>query len=190
MTKSREYKIWASMLTRCHNPNSISFKYYGARGVTVCDQWRNSFESFYAEVGPSPGKEFSLDRIDTLLGYCPGNVRWANRHVQNRNRRSTHLVTFNGETLCVQDWAEKLGIPRLTISDRLRRGWSPDRALTEPQGLHPEYRRIDFRGRSMTLREWSVETGINFDTLSSRLHEGWPIERALTESTNKEKRRG
>jgi hypothetical protein len=84
---SIEYSTWVGMIDRCENPRNKSFPDYGGRGIRVCPEWRDSFPGFLAEVGRRPGPEFSIDRIDNSRGYEPGNVRWATRLQQNRNRR-------------------------------------------------------------------------------------------------------
>lgn len=84
--RSRIYRIWASMLTRCNNQNAINYGRYGALGVRVCDEW-HKFEPFYAAMGDPPGDEYSLDRIDPEGNYEPGNCRWATRSEQAVNTR-------------------------------------------------------------------------------------------------------
>lgn len=85
LRKVPEYKVWANMKNRCLNPNTPDFKYYGAKGVTVCDEWINSFKSFYDHIGSRPDG-MTLDRIENTRGYEPGNVRWATRQTQAENR--------------------------------------------------------------------------------------------------------
>jgi len=84
---SPEYQAWRDMKYRCYNPNVKSYKYYGARGIKVCDQWRNSFTKFLEDVGERPDKGYSLDRIDNAGNYEPGNVRWETQENQMRNTR-------------------------------------------------------------------------------------------------------
>src|SRR5579872_5899824 len=84
---TREYRIWKGMIERCTNPSQRCFKYYGGRGISVCQEWRTSFGAFYSHIGPIPGPDFQVDRIDNDLGYEPGNVRWATRIEQARNKR-------------------------------------------------------------------------------------------------------
>lgn len=88
---SREYDVWAAMLSRCRNPNNPRWKHYGGRGVRVCDRWADSFEAFLADVGPRPSNDLSIDRIDVNGHYEPGNVRWADIVTQNLNRRPRKL---------------------------------------------------------------------------------------------------
>jgi hypothetical protein len=87
MRSTPEYWAWANMKQRCHNPRHPNFFRYGACGVRVCERWRRSFTAFLADVGPRPGPGYTLDRIDNLGNYEPGNVRWATWTVQNGNRR-------------------------------------------------------------------------------------------------------
>lgn len=106
-----EYNSWADMIKRCTNPNSQRFKYYGGRGITVSERWL-SFECFLADMGVKPSPNYSLDRFpDNNGNYEPGNCRWATREEQGRNRRSNHLVTFQGKTQCLTAWAEELNVP-------------------------------------------------------------------------------
>lgn len=129
MSKTREYRIWGSMVKRCTNPKTKCFPYYGGRGITICDRWRR-FENFFEDMGKCP-EGYSLDRIDTNGNYEPSNCRWVSLKTQSRNRRNNHLVTFNGETHCLSEWAEKLGMPYDALKNRLRRGWSIERAFSE-----------------------------------------------------------
>lgn len=132
MTKTRTWKTWSMMIQRCHNQNAPDYPRYGARGVTVCLRWRLSFEDFLADMGERPDGK-TLDRFPMQDGnYEPGNCRWATPEEQQRNKRTNRLVTFNGETLCVAEWAERIGIPAGTLIGRLRNGWSDERAITEP----------------------------------------------------------
>lgn len=82
-----EYGAWTNAKTRCFNAANAGYVHYGARGITMCDEWRNSFEAFYAHVGPRPSAKHSLDRIDNGGDYAPGNVRWALPAVQQANKR-------------------------------------------------------------------------------------------------------
>jgi hypothetical protein len=122
------------MSQRCTNPRHKSWSYYGGRRISVCDQWRNDYTAFLAHVGRRPSPKHSLDRIDNDGNYEPGNVRWATKKEQQRNRRFNRYITLNGETLLLLDWAERIGIPHDALRDRLNRNWPIERALTEPVG--------------------------------------------------------
>lgn len=129
-TKTRAFKIWRGMLDRCLNVKSKDFCKYGAAGITVDSRWQN-FENFLADMGqPGPGK--SLDRKNGALGYSPGNCRWATITEQNRNRHNVRSITVAGVTGSILEWSAATGISTGTIHNRIRRGMSPEDAVTLP----------------------------------------------------------
>jgi hypothetical protein len=132
MTHTPEYHIWQNMKRRCYDPAVDGFPNYGGRGIKVCDRWYTAFEAFLADMGRRPSPELTLERRDNDGPYSPENCYWAPDAVQRRNKRSNHLLTLHGETLCLQDWAKKMGWTPSVISQRLRRGWSVEKALTTP----------------------------------------------------------
>jgi hypothetical protein len=129
MSETPEYGIWLNMRTRCTNPRRKDWPRYGGRGIECRF---TSFEQFLAEIGPRPSPRHSVDRINTNGHYEPGNVRWELPKQQNRNRRTNRLITHGGRTQCVTAWADDLGVKPQLIFDRLRMGWSVERALTAP----------------------------------------------------------
>lgn len=129
-SKTPLYRVWRRMIDRCENEKNDSFQYYGSRGIAVCAEWRNSFEAFERDMGPGYGAGLSIDRINNDRGYSADNCRWATDTEQNRNRRFNRLITFKGETRCVAEWAELVGIKYTTLIQRLNRGWPLERALT------------------------------------------------------------
>lgn len=134
-SKRPEYIIWSGIRQRCNNPNdSDAFKLYGARGISVYPEWDNpdGFASFFAHVGERPGAGYSIDRIDNSRGYEPGNLRWATPKEQAQNRRDNRLLTLNGETHCVSEWARIKGIGIITLGSRIKNGWSVEEALNRP----------------------------------------------------------
>ena len=139
MSKTRVYKIWSSMVSRCHIPSATGYENYGGRGISVCHRWRD-FAGFLADMGdPGPGK--SLDRIDNDRGYEPGNCRWVDPAEQRRNQRDLTYLTINGERACLSVWTAKTGIPYDTARRRLALGWDASRAITEPVRAHKPYER-------------------------------------------------
>ncbi len=129
-TDTPEHLVWKDMKRRCLAEDRPQYKNYGGRGVKVCKRWCDSFTVFLADVGVRPSPKHSIERIDNDGDYEPGNVRWATRREQSRNKRTSRLITFQGETLCLKDWAMKFGIRDDTLRYRLKAGWSMKRALT------------------------------------------------------------
>jgi hypothetical protein len=124
-----EHKTWCRMRSRVRGVmNPAAARNYRDRGITICARWE-SFQNFLDDMGPRPDGAW-LDRIDNDGPYSPENCRWASPKQQQRNRRNNTRLTFNGETLCIAEWAERLSLNHKTISDRLRHGWSVGRALT------------------------------------------------------------
>lgn len=98
----------------------------------MCEEWRNSYPAFLAHVGRRPSPKHSIDRIRVNGNYEPGNVKWATDTEQSRNRRSNHMITFNGITLCMTEWAEAADMNYKTLRGRILAGWPIEKALTEP----------------------------------------------------------
>jgi hypothetical protein len=117
------------MLQRCLNPNNPNWSNYGGRGITVCEEWQNSFETFCLDIGKRPPGN-SLERIDNDGSYCKENCVWAKATRQARNKRNNRLLSFNGKTQSLAEWSEELAIPYFTLHARLRRGWSVEQTLS------------------------------------------------------------
>lgn len=109
------------MLGRCCNAKHKDYPRYGAIGITVCDEWRNSFEAFYAHVGPRPVGT-TLDRINGNKGYLPGNVRWATPRTQAHNRRDLTVVSTPLGVMALVDYAKQIGLSKGAAHQRLKRG--------------------------------------------------------------------
>lgn len=129
--ESATYRTWCTMLQRCYYKKHKSYSDYGGRGITVCARWRESFVDFLADMGERPDG-FLIGRIDNNGNYEPGNCRWETYTQQARNRRSSKLITFNGQTRTLEEWSETIGIRRDALGHRLLNGWSIERAITEP----------------------------------------------------------
>ena len=137
LSKTKTYKIWSGMLSRCYTPSATGFANYGGRGISVCDRWR-IFDNFIADMGECP-EGSSIDRIDANGNYEPSNCRWSSRKEQNRNQRDLVMLTLHGRTQCVAAWGEELGITAGTIHSRIRYGWDVERILTTQPRRHKEY---------------------------------------------------
>lgn len=140
---SVEYKAWRSMKDRCLNSACPEFKDYGARGIEVCARWQgpHGFENFLKDMGSRPPaplgtnkkRFYSIDRKDNQQGYTPDNCRWATYTQQNRNRRSNHVLTYEGRSLTITEWAAEVGMSKVTLGWRVRRGWPLSDALVPPR---------------------------------------------------------
>lgn len=127
--KSAEYKVWANMLGRCQDKNNPD---YGGRGIKVCARWRD-FRNFFDDMGKRPRRTDTIEREDNDGNYEPSNCIWATRARQSLNRRSNRIVEFRGIKMPLKEAARVVGLPYLSVWLRIvRRGWSVNRALTEP----------------------------------------------------------
>ena len=130
-SRTSEYFSWQAMKMRCLNPNHPKYECWGGRGITICQEWIDSFDAFLADMGKKPFKNSSIDRINNDLGYFPENCRWALPVTQSRNRPSAaRLIEFNGIKQTLSEWAQEYKIPRERLRDRLNNGWTVRKALT------------------------------------------------------------
>lgn len=135
-SQTKLYSVWMGIKRRCLETSHSQYKHYGGRGITICDEWRDDFESFY-EWSMRNGYEdcLTIDRIDTNGNYEPSNCRWATIMEQNNNTRRNHIITFNGESHTIAEWSRITGISAKCIGRRINRdGWSVEQALTKKVG--------------------------------------------------------
>jgi hypothetical protein len=131
-TDTPEFRTWARMKRRCQNPNHDKYRYYGGRGIKVCDRWQ-SFENFLEDMGEKPEGAYSLDRIDPNGNYEPSNCRWADHYTQTRNTRRNRFITAHGVTMCMSEWEEKTGIDHRKIHYHVVvKGEDPNTFLPSP----------------------------------------------------------
>jgi hypothetical protein len=141
-----EFRVWTNMLARCTNPKDSRFKRYGGRGITVCDAWITSFETFLRDMGPVPFPGAELDREKNDQGYSPSNCRWVTAKVNQNNKATNRLIEFRGRTQSMSLWAEEFGINLNTLRCRLESGWSIEDAFTRPVRAHTQYRSFKHAG--------------------------------------------
>lgn len=130
--QSPEFRAWCAIIDRCTRPTSGEWDNYGARGIRICDAWRHEFAAFLSHIGPRPGRGFEIDRIDNDGNYEPGNVRWVTKKLNNRNRRNNHWVVFLGRRMTLAEAIELSSVHPGTVRVRISKGWSAERALTQP----------------------------------------------------------
>ena len=137
-SKERLYRIWGCMLNRCYDPNRKEYPHYGGRGISVCDEWRNSYAAFRSWAlangydSRKSGYQCSLDRIDVDGNYEPSNCRWISMKEQAWNKQNTTWLNYRGKLITYGE-AEKIGgIVSATIRGRIERGWTVERAIEQP----------------------------------------------------------
>ena len=133
MCNKRLYHIWENMIQRCTNKNHGSYKGYGGRGITVCDEWRDFCAFYQWAMSAGYSDDLSIDRIDVDKGYSPDNCRWATTSQQANNKRSSHFLEWDNKRMTVTQWAEFLNVPPNRIHSRLRSGWGVGDALFTPK---------------------------------------------------------
>ena len=152
MSDTRIYHIWAMMKSRCYNANSENYKYYGGKGVSVCEEWKNKhgFWNFYNwAIRNGYQEDLSIDRIDPCGNYEPNNCRWVSNDIQANNKRKdgnkTYAkrekmkISYKGKTMSPREWGDHLGISEYVIRQRLKKGWSVEKTLETP--LQVDHRR-------------------------------------------------
>lgn len=184
LSQSLAGSSWQAMISRCHRPGTSGYEAYGGSGITVCDRWRNSLPAFVEDMGPRPAGT-TLDRLDPRGHYEPGNCRWATHSEQNRNKRNTVLLEFNGKGMCPSAWADELGLPRHVVHRRLSAGWTVEATLATPVDTSRSNggttATLEFKGQTMTILEAARAAGITEAAMRGRLKSGWSVERAMTE---------
>lgn len=127
------YNTWNKMISRCYNPKNKKYYRYGERGISVCKEWKNDYNSFYSWcINNGYRIGLTLDRINNNGNYEPSNCRWATRKQQQRNMCRNKIVTYKNETHCLSEWCEILSLNYSAISSRLLRGWSIERVFETP----------------------------------------------------------
>ena len=132
---TRMYRIWRGIKERCCNTSSKYYSKYGGIGITVCEQWKDSFENFYSwSIANGYSDELTIDRIDNSKGYSPDNCRWATYQQQTDNRRCTQVITAYGKSQTLMQWANETGINYTTLWWRIKKGLEPEKALSNKKG--------------------------------------------------------
>lgn len=190
-SESPLYHVWSSMKARCLRTTDHSYKNYGARGITICEEWLNSYVAFYEwSIANGYQQGLSIDRIDVNGDYCPENCRWANNSMQSRNKRNNIYIEHNGESKILTDWAKGMDISKSGLAKRINAGWDIEEALGKkyhkPNYYCPtkkEIEQIDRNGNVVAVFASAFHaskalglprTSINRACLDHRRHEsGW-----------------
>jgi len=192
LTKHRIYHTYHAMKQRCFNEKNEGYKDYGARGISVCDEWmgERGLENFYEwSMNNGYKDDLTIDRINVNGDYSPDNCRWANVETQMNNTTRNVRFEYNGESHTSSEWAKILnnGVPKTEIYSRIvLLGWDVEKALFTPLAVSnkPDIyrwkRMLTHNGRTQTIAEWCEETGLKKDNYRSRIKIGWSEEKAAT----------
>ena len=130
--QSPEYRVWANMISRCNNPTLKNYSRYGGRGIRVCREWVCSFENFLSDMGKRPSPRHSIERKDNDGNYEPNNCVWATQFQQAQNTSIAIKLEFQGRCQSLRQWSDETGISIEALRNRIKRGWSPEKALSTP----------------------------------------------------------
>lgn len=186
--KERLYISWRSMKLRCsgHSDEQHRRQYY-ERGIKVCQEWENDYSVFRDWAMKNGYKEgLTIDRIDVNGDYTPENCRWATSKEQANNKRDVRMITFNGETHSMPEWADIVGIPYQTIFWRIvKQKWEVDKALTQKVR---KAKLITYNGKTKTIEDWAKDFGIDKTTIYSRMRlQGMSGEEAIKKGAGRKK---
>lgn len=192
--------IFSAMKKRCYDPNCKSFKDYGGRGITICDEWKNQERTTIIGTkarnvtkGFVAFKEWALvngyadnltiDRIDVDKGYSPENCRWVTVKEQQNNTRKNLLVTYKGQTKTLPQWCEEFGLNYFRTRNRIfNYGWTVEKAFEYRENA--SLKLITYRGKTQSVAEWCRELNISEYAVRNRLRRGWTVERAFETKSN------
>lgn len=128
---SPEYHAWEHMKSRCFNPNCKEYKWYGSRGITVCERWMD-FPNFLTDMGRKPLPDLSIERINNDGNYEPGNCKWGTTDEQRNNQRNNRKIEIGGVTANLFQWLSQYQVKKGAYYSRINRGWDVERAITQP----------------------------------------------------------
>lgn len=173
--RKKLYSVWRGMKNRCSDKKS---KYYGGKGILVCDEWTNNFNKFYEWALINGYKEgLQIDRINCNGNYEPSNCRWVTPKENSNNKTNNKRYTINGTTKTYSEWAETIGISKCTFSQRIDNGWSGEELLNgcrERENIRKYSGQVlVINGVSKSFSEWCNVIGVSYATLSDRIEEGW-----------------
>lgn len=183
--------IYAGMIGRCTYEKNPSFKIYGNKGISVCDEWLSSFDNFLNwSLLNGYDDSLTIDRISNESGYSPSNCRWATRKQQSNNKSDNHIIEFNGKVKTLSELADEFNIPYNVLKNRINTyHWDIEKAVTTPIKKHINRKSnrgvIIFENKKYYKSDFCKLFNINQNTLDSQLQRGWTIEEIVNKKRNK-----
>lgn len=178
--RTRLQEIFYSMKKRCYNPNCSRYKYYGAKGITICDEWLNNPNKFYQwSLSNGYNDKLTIDRIDNNKGYEPNNCRWVSQKLQANNKSNNHFVTYKGKRKTVAQWCEELNLNYGTAVYRLNKlKWSVEKVFESTDNTR--LKMIHYNEECKPLFVWCKELNLNYHKIKDRLNKlHWSVEKAF-----------
>jgi hypothetical protein len=178
------YRLWNMIKHRCYNKEGQDYANYGGRGITVCQEWLDSYITFKEWALNNGWQEgLQIDRINNNLGYAPDNCRFVTSKINNNNRRNNAYMTYNGETHTAMEWAEKLGLDYTTIINRRFGGLPVEKILSKdplPHNIKPCTVFLTYHGKTLPLKDWAYPvTDCTYKELITRRYGGWTDEEII-----------
>lgn len=172
LSKTRIYKVWNGIVSRCENPNDNRYIDYGGRGISVCEEWKDvsNFVGWAEENGYND--ELTIDRINVNGDYEPDNCQWATWKEQANNKRTNHIITHEGMSQTLAQWAEEKNIPYKTLASRISYGIEPPMLFEKENFIRRDSKFLEYNGEIKTLTEWAKETGVKPSAFYERVRRG------------------
>jgi hypothetical protein len=170
MTHTRLYQEWAGIKNRCVYSGSSKYKYYGARGISMCSEWAESFIAF-AKWAKENGyaDNLTIERLDYNGDYCPENCTWIPKSEQGKNTRYNFLLTYNGKTQTIAQWSRELNIKRACLEFRYHKGWEVEDILNPIKCFSKKRTFITYNGETKSITSWAKELHIHTEKLKRLL---------------------
>ena len=180
MKYKRIVNMWHNMKSRCYSAYRKDYKYYGGKGVEVCDEWINDYFAFQNwALNNGYEDNLTIDRIDSNGNYEPSNCRFITLEEQQRNKCNNLNFTLNGKTQTLSEWGREYGINSATLKDRLNLGYPFEEAINKKDGILKTSRLYEYEGQVKTLTQWANYYGMSKNCLFERFKRGWSLERSL-----------
>lgn len=173
-TKTHIYQTWLSMKQRCNDKNTNSYKYYGGRGITVCEEWENDYQSFKEWAFNNGYDEtLSIERLNVNGNYEPSNCAWITMEEQARNKRNTIWIEYNGMNKPLTEWCEELGLDAGLVRNRyFKQGMQPPDLFKKGRVTTRTARLLTYQGKTQSITDWAREIGVKPKTLAERVRRG------------------